>query len=49
MKSRLKDIRMSSISNEFREHGIQRASSLGLRTSVKSTQEHYTRIATDFK
>ena len=26
MKSRTKDIRMSSISNEFREHGIQRAS-----------------------
>ena len=34
MKSRPKDIRMSSISNEFREHGIQRASSLGLHTSV---------------
>ena len=49
MKSRLKDIRMSSISNEFREHGIQRASSLGLHTSVKTTQEHYTRIAKDFK
>ena len=49
MKSRPKDIRMSSISNEFREHGIQRASSLGLHTSVKTTQEHYTRIAKDFK
>ena len=49
MKSRPKDFRMSSISNEFREHGIQRASSLGLHTSVKTTQEHYTRIAKDFK
>ena len=39
MKSRPKDIRMSSISNEFREHGIQRASSLGLHTSVKTTQD----------
>ena len=49
MKSRPKDIRMSSISNEFREHGIQRASSLELHTLVKTTQEHYTRIAKDFK
>ena len=49
MKSRPKDIRMSSISNEFREYGIQRAFSLGLHTSVKTTQEHYTRIAKDFK
>ena len=49
MKSIPKDIRMSSISNEFSEHGIQRASSLGLNTSVKITQEHYTRIAKDFK
>ena len=32
MKSRPKDIRMSYISNEFWEHGIQRASSLGLHT-----------------
>ena len=31
---------MSSISNEFREHRIQKASSLGLYTSVKTTQEH---------
>ena len=49
MKSRPKDIRMSSISNEFREHGIQRASFLGLHTSVKTTQEHYIRISKDFK
>ena len=49
MKSRSKDIRMLSISNEFREHGIQRVFSLGLHTSVKTTQEHYTRIAKDFK
>ena len=33
MKSRQK-IRISSILNEYREHGIQRASSLGLHTSV---------------
>ena len=49
MKSRPKDFRMSSISNEFREHEIQRASSLGLQISVKTTQEHYTRIAKNFK
>ena len=49
MKSRPKEIRMSSISNELREIGIQRASSLGLHTSVKTTQENYTRIAKDFK
>ena len=49
LKSRPKDIRMSSISNEFREHGIQKASSLGLHTSVKTTQQHYTRIAKDLK
>ena len=49
VKSRPKDIRILSISNEFRGHGIQRASSLGLHTSVKTTQEHYTRIEKDFK
>ena len=30
-------------SDEFREHGIQKVSSLGLHTSVKKTQEHYIR------
>ena len=40
---------MSPISNEFREHGIQRASSLGLKISVKTTQKHHTGIAKDFK
>ena len=49
LKSRPKDIRMRSISNEFREHGIHKASSLGLHTSVRTTQQHYTRIAKDFK
>ena len=29
---------MLSISNKFREHEIQMASSLGLHTSVKTTQ-----------
>ena len=49
LKSRPKDIRMSSISNEFREHGIQRAASLGQHTSIKTTQKHYTRAVKDFK
>ena len=37
LKSRPKYIRMSAISNEFREHGIQRAASLGQHTSIKTT------------
>ena len=49
LKSRPKDTRMSSISNEFREHGIQRAASLGQHTSIKTTQKHYTRAVKDFK
>ena len=49
MRSRPKDIRMSFISNEFKEHWIQSASPLGLHIFVKATQEHYTRIAKDFK
>ena len=49
LKSRPKDIRMSSISNKFREHGIQRAASLGQHTSIKTTQKHYTRAVKDFK
>ena len=49
LKSRPKDIRMSSISNEFKEHGIQRAASLGQHTSIKTTQNHYTRAVKDFK
>ena len=49
MKSRPKEIKMPSISNEFREHGNQRASSFGLHTSVKTTQKYYTKIAKDFK
>ena len=49
LKSWPKDIRMSSISNEFREHGIQRAASLGQHTSIKTTQKHYTRAVKDFK
>ena len=49
LKSRPKDIRMSSISNEFREHGIQRAASLGQYTSIRTTQKHYTRSVKDFK
>ena len=40
---------MSSISNELREHEIHRAFSLGLHTSVKTIQEHHTRIVKDFK
>ena len=49
LKSRPKDIRMLSISNEFREHGIQRAVSLRQFTSIKTTQKHYTRAVKDFK
>ena len=48
LKSRPIDIRMSSISNEFREHGIQRAASLGQHTSIRTTQKHYTRAVKDF-
>ena len=49
LKSRPKDIRMSSVSNEFREYGIQRAASLWHFTSIKTTQKHYTRVVKDFK
>ena len=49
LKSRPKDIRMSSISNEFKEHGIHRAASLGQHTSIKTTKKHYTRVVKDFK
>ena len=49
LKSRPKGIRMSSISNEFREHGIQRAAPLGQHTSIKTTQKNYTRDVKDFK
>ena len=49
LKSRPKDIRMSSISNEFKEHGIHRAASIGQHTSIKTTQKHYTRVVKDFK
>ena len=38
-----------SISNEFREHGILKASSLGLLKSIKTTQQNYIRIDKDFK
>ena len=43
LKSRPKDIRMPSILIEFREHGIQRAVSLGQHTLIKTNQKHYTR------
>ena len=49
LKSRPKDIRMSSISNEFKEHGIHKAASLGQHTSIKTTKKHYTRVLKDFK
>ena len=47
--SRPKDIRMSSISNEFKEHGIHRAASLGQHTLINTTKKHYTRVVKDFK
>ena len=40
---------MSSISNEFREHGIQRAALLGQHTSIRTTQKHYTSAVKDLK
>ena len=49
MKSKPKNIRMSSISNEFKDYKIQRSSSLELHTSAKTTQVFYIRILKDFK
>ena len=49
LQLRPKDIRMSSISNEMRDHGIYRASSLGMHSTIKTTREHYTREAQEFK
>ena len=49
LKSRQNDIRMSSISNVFREHGIQTVASLGQYISIKTIQKHYTRAVKDFK
>ena len=48
LKSRPKDIRMSSISNEFKEQGIHRAASLGHHTSINTTKKHYTRVVKDY-
>ena len=39
LKSGPKDIRMPSISNEFRNHWIQKAASLRYHTSIKTTSE----------
>ena len=49
LQLRPKDIRMSSISNEMRDHGIFRASSLGMHSTIKTTREHYIREAQEFK
>ena len=49
LKSRPKDVRMSSISNEMREYGIHKASSLGQHTSIGTTKRHYIRVGRDFK
>ena len=49
LKLRPKDIRMSSISNEMRDHGIYRASSLGMHSTIRTTREHYIREAQEFK
>ena len=49
LKLRPKDIRMSSISNEMRDHGIYRASSLGRHATIRTTREHYIREAQEFK
>ena len=45
LQLRPKDIRMSSISNKTRDHGIYRASSLGMHSTIKTTREHYIREA----
>ena len=49
LNSKPKNIRMSSISNEFREYEIQRAVSLGRLTSIKATKKNYTRDVKNFK
>ena len=49
LQLRPKDIRMSSISNEMRDHGIYRASSLGMHSMIKTAREHYIREAQEFK
>ena len=49
LKLRPKDIRMSSISNEMRDHGIYRASSLGMHANIRTTREHYIREIQEFK
>ena len=38
LKSRPKDIRMSSISDKMREHGVQRDSSIGINTSIRKQE-----------
>ena len=48
LKLKPKDIRMSSISNEMRDHGIYRASSLGMHSTIRTTREHYIREAQNF-
>jgi integrase len=45
---RAKDVRMSSLSNEMKDHGIHRATSLALHTSSRMTRTHYIRTAKDF-
>ena len=49
LQLRPKDIRMSSISNEMRDHGIYRASSLGIHSTIKTTREHYIKETQEFK
>ena len=40
---------LKSISNEFKDNEIQRASSLGQHTPIKTTQKYYKRVAKDLK
>ena len=49
LQLRLKDIRMSSISNEMRDHGIYKASLLGMHSTIRTTREHYIREAQESK
>jgi hypothetical protein len=45
IKIRAKDIRMSSLTDERKEHGLTRASSLAHHTNSKMTLRHYIRGA----
>ena len=49
IKSRPNDIKFVLISNDFKEHEMQRAASLGQHTLNKSTQKQYQKTMKNFK